>query len=205
MSGSYVAYRQLLAYIDELHAGISQLAVAIEKEMQSHRYEPISNARNRGYWYLSANIDRPHGWRMKMVTRFLVPAGGAATDHSLLYQVLIDSESAFDFPTILCARLEHRRMSEARIYRHVWRSDAIATLHRKESMWTGFAEENGWCVAVPAYKSPIKRIKGYILNLLEVDSLQRVSERIVEPLVRSGDAGWRLTVEHLVFPGLRSQ
>jgi hypothetical protein len=204
-----IAYGQLLAYIDDLNAGVSALALTIEKQMRDCRYKPIERAGSQVYWYLNSRIDRPNGWRLKMVTRLLTPDNciddAFRTDHSLLYQILIDSQSAFDFPTILCARLEHPDMSGSEIYSAIWNSDLFAALHCESSSWTCFSEENGWCLAKPAIKSPLKSIKGYILNLVDITSARDVTERIVEPLLRSGDPGYRLCVEHLPFPGLASR
>jgi hypothetical protein len=203
VSAERLAYRQLLAYIDKLNESVSQLAVAIERKMKEHGYVPISNAEKKGFWSLRSDIDTPRAWRLKMLTRMLVPAGCTLTDHSLLYQILIDSTSAFDFPTILCARVEHPSMTPAEVFGpHVWMSGRIVTLQHKTPTWTNIAEENGWCVAEPAYRSRIKRVKGYILNLFDVTTLQLVSEKIVEPLLHSGDDDWPLTVEHLPFGGL---
>jgi hypothetical protein len=202
-----IAYRQLLAYIDDLNAGVSALALTIEKQMRDCRYKPIEKAGSQVYWYASSSIGKPSGWRVKMVTRLLTPencTGNAfRTDHTLLYQILMHSESAFDFPTILCARVEHSDMSGSEIYA-IWNSDLFADLHREISSWKSY-EENGWCLAKPAIGSPIKRIRGYILNLVDITSARQVTERIVDPLLRSGDPGYQLRVEHLPFPGLQSR
>lgn len=201
MENHPIAYRQLLSYVDELNESIGSLAMAIEKQMKNRRYTPIARVGRQCYWQITSAVDRPTGWRLKSVTRFLVPAECNSTDHCLMYQVLIDSESAFDFPTILCARVEHPAFSEEQIYLEVWRSDEFATLHAARCNWNSLGEENGWFLAKPAYKTPVTRTKGFLLSLLDVNSVSLVSEKIVEPLIHSGDPGWRLGIGQLPVPG----
>lgn len=201
------AFKQIIGYVDQFNRDVGRLAQAIEELMDDRGYGSLAAAGRKACWFVSSAIDRPTRWRMRHVARMLIPLGAKKTTHSLVYLILLETKSAFDFPTIICGRLQHAALTDHEIYSKVFSTALIKSLTYKRSSWRSFQEEGGWGVAEPSEApSGSLQIQGYILNVFDIDTRQKVFDNIVRPLTEDvPDLDSVLTVNKYRFPELERQ
>lgn len=175
-------YKQIIEYMDNLHRDIGQLVILIERLMEESGYGPVPSAGNRACWYLSSHYAYSDRWRVPHLSRFYILEGQKKSDHALFYLILLNSDSTFPFPVMLCARAAHPPLTEKEIYSNVWHSENLAGLAAASAQWALQGEEQGWFVAEPTYKSAINRLYGYFLNLFDLADRQHVIDNIILPL-----------------------
>lgn len=200
-------YKQIISFIDELNESMSLMAVSIDKHMNEKNFVPHQSAGEQINWKISHKISRPKGWRLSYLSRLFVPKGQQSenSENSILYQIILETKSSFPFPCILCAKIEHEPSDSGVVYNKVWNISRLNDLSKKDPAWKYFRKENGWCVAKPSFRSPIKFVKGYFLNLFDIDEPQKVYDNIVVPLTSFEadlDLDKTLTVKMYDFPGL---
>jgi hypothetical protein len=175
-------YKQIIEYMDNLHRDIGQLVILIERLMEENGYMSLPSAGNRACWYLSSHYATPDKWRVPHLSRFYIPEGREESDHTLLYLILLNSDSTFPFPVVLSARVSHPLLAEKEIYSNVWHSENLAALAAPSTLWTAHGEKEGWFGAEPTFKSAIERLHGYFLNLFDLVDRQHVIDNIIIPL-----------------------
>jgi len=199
-------YKRIIGYVDELNQDIGQLVAFVEQEMDERRYESLPSAGGRISWSLSSAINRSTAWRLSNAIRFFIPRKVTKSEHSVFYLIHLETKSAFDFPPVLCCRVAHEALTESEIYqaRNVFNTALLATLVYRRSQWKSLRLENGWCIAEPNSQSAVQELRGYILNLFDIDSRQRALENIVIPLTSGDDLDLdaALTVHKYLFPEL---
>lgn len=200
-------YKQIIGFMDDLYNNIGLLAVAVEKHMKEKNFIPLKDARERISWNISPNINKPNGWRLSYLSRLYIHKddGPDRYENSILYQIILETMSYFPFPCILCVKIKHEPSTSSEIYNDVWRTRSFNALSQKNGEWQSFKKENEWCIAKHSRKSPIKWIKGYFLNLCDIDELKKAYDNIVVPLTSrkaSFDLIKTLTVKKYDFPGL---
>jgi len=175
-------YKQIIEYMDNLHRDIGQLVILIERLMEESGYMSVPSAGNRACWYLSSHYASSDKWRVPHLSRFYIPEAQEISDHALLYLILLNSDSTFQFPVVLCARVSHPPLTEKEIYSRVWHAENLTALAAPSSLWMAHGEKEGWSVAEPTFKSAINRLHGYFLNLFDIADRQHVIDNIVLPL-----------------------
>ena len=198
------AFKQIIGYVDELNQDVGQVALLIEREMADQDYVSLPAVGRRACWFVSSAIHRPTRWRLRHVVRYLIRKDTQKVDHTLFYMILLEVKSGFDFPAVICGRLEHPPFTDSEIHSNVISSGLIKSLTYPKSRWTGFRDDKGWGIARPAdEKSPIKQVRGYILNLFDIDQRLKVMDNIVRPLTEDWadmDLDSVLTVRKYMFP-----
>ena len=117
-------FKEIAAYFDQLHRDIRQLMVLVEKLMGDAGYVSLPAAGNRASWRITSHLDRPDGWRAPLLTRCYVPdSEGDSFTESLLFLILLEADTAFDFPPVICARMIHPPLTEREIYYNVFLTD----------------------------------------------------------------------------------
>lgn len=200
-------YKQIIGFIDELNESMSLLAVSIDKHMIEKNFIPHKSAGEQISWKISHKINRPKGWRLSYLTRLFVPTDQSndTSEDSILYQIILETISYFPFPCILCAKMKHEPSDANVVFNKVWNTSGLNALSKKDSEWKSFRKEDGWCIAEPSFSSPIKCVKGYFLNLFDIDEPQKVYDNIIFPLTSDADSIYLskvLTVQKYDFPGL---
>lgn len=178
----WTAYKQIIGYFEQLNGDIGQLAVLIERLMEEEDFESLPSAGTRSSYGLTSNYSRSDYWWVRYITRCFVPREEEQYAWSVFYLINLTSESAFDFPAVVCGRMEHDFLSESQIYNRAYLVSPLRALTHKNEGWTALADEGGFSVAEPTFKTPTRRVKGYILNLFELSDRQKVMENIIKPL-----------------------
>jgi hypothetical protein len=181
-------FKEIAAYFDQLHRDIRQLLAVTEKLMGDAGYSSLPSAGNRATWRITSHIDRPEYWRAPFLTRCYVPDGeDGIFSESLLFVVVLETDTLFDFPPVICARVAHPALGERDIYNQVfYAADYFKTLVTSRPAWHHFRQEQGWIVAEPTFKTPISTIQAYVLNLFTLSDQQKVVENIILPLTAGG-------------------
>lgn len=188
-------FKQIAAYMDQLHRDIGQLMILTEKLMGDAGYISLPSAGNRATWRLSSHFEYPNKWRVLYLARCYIPDDEEETfTESYLFLIVLRADTQFDFPPVICARITHPPLTEGKIYNHVFLPDRFKTLATSRSDWHDFNEEAGWIVAEPTFKTPLTKISTYILNLFEISDQQKVLDNIVKPLVEGGALTEMLTL-----------
>ena len=104
-------------------------------------------------------------------------------DRSILTLVRLETESDFDLPTVLCGMLYHdplafEEMNDWKFYSN----DRFKTLSNANGEWKDIEKVGKWYSAKPGDRTKIKEIRGYLLNVFDLDSFDKVKENIVLPL-----------------------
>lgn len=193
--------------MDDLYNSIGLLAVAIEKHMKEKNFIPLKTAKDQINWKISHNINKPSGWRLSYLTRLYTHKedGPNKYENSILYQIILETTSYFPFPCILCVKIKHKPSTSSEIYNDVWRARSFNALSQKNGEWHSFKKEKDWCIAKHSRRSPIEWVKGYFLNLCDIDEPKKAYDNIVVPLTStktSFDLSKTLTVKKYNFPGL---
>ncbi len=200
-------YKQIIGFMDDLYNSIGLLAVAVEKHMKEKNFIPLKNAKDRINWKISHNINKPNGWRLSYLSRLYTHKehGPDKYENSILYQIILETMSYFPFPCILCVKTKHKPSTSSEIYNDVWRIRSFNALSQKNGDWHSFKKETEWCIAEPSFGPPIKWVKGYFLNLFDINEPQKVYDNIILPLTSDTDSidlSKVLTVKKYDFPGL---
>lgn len=180
-------FPKVLDYIDQFHQDVGQLAVLIERFLDAAGYEYLPSATN-SVGNVSSHFEKPKRWRMRHVYRYYVPIGTERPDVSVLFIVYLGTTSPFDFPPLFCARLSHEPLAESDIHQQIYKHTNFTPLIRGRSKWGNFREENGWSVAEPDFDIPVWKIKGYILNIFDLKTRDRVLENVITPLSSDNSA-----------------
>ena len=61
-------------------------------------------------------------------------------------------------------------------------NDRFKTLNNSNGEWKDIEEVRKWYSAKPGYRTKIKEIRGYLLNVFDLDSADAVKKNIVLPL-----------------------
>jgi hypothetical protein len=137
--------------------------------------------------------------------RLYAPADVQTTTFSLFYLVQLDTDSVFDFPTVVCGRVTHAslrteelRGNTARAYKN----DLLSLTH-SQPRWQQLRRENGWSVAEePEVETSLQDVQGYILNLFDMVDRQLVIDNISLPLANpENNLDEMLTVDKYPFGG----
>ena len=200
--------QEVFAYIDQLHADIQSLLTEIERQMKERSFVSLPKARDQIFWSTSDDYDRSSHWRVRRANRFFVREEDLerATEHSVFYGVVLEPHIEFEFIPFLVGRVIHPPLAESKIYTtdEVWNSGELDALTGSTPKWRDFSEEKGWCAAIPDYKSSIKVLRGYILDLFDLDSPETVERNIIEPLCSEAlpDLDKLLSIEPHRFPAM---
>ena len=193
-------FKQIVDYVDHLHRDIGQMVLVIEQSMSEYGYEsPMGGRASRE---ISSHYARPDGWRIPYVYRLYIPVDRDRTTSSVFFLVLLESDSAFDFPPVICARVTHPPFNRDEVSSHVLWGIYIRSLARRNANWSRFHEANGWIVAEdPKHDTLVGSVQGYILNLFDMVDRQRVIDNIVRPLTNTEhNLDEMLTVNKYAFP-----
>ena len=181
-------FKQIMSYVDQLHSDIGQLTLLIERLMEESDLESLPRAGSKAYYGgLTTNFSRPKGWRVTYLSRCYVPVDEDNYEWSVFYCIYLSADTVFDFPPIICGRMDHESLSETQIYNRVFLTDPITSLIRKKSSWKGIRHERGWTLAQPDFDTPTKQVKGYVLNLFDMTGRQQVIDNILKPLTTFED------------------
>jgi hypothetical protein len=198
MSDSSV-FKQIVGYVDQLNRDVGQLAIFAEAAMDERGWASLPSAGSRVCWYMSHALDKAHGWRLPDLCRFYTQADQETVDRSVFCFISLDVKTAFDFPTILCGRAEHERLTEHEIFIQVFQTARLRPLLRQRSPWRLSLQNSGWARAEPGFRSSVDHLQVYILNLFDIGTKQRVIDNIVRPLTEDAalsDLRSVLTVEN---------
>lgn len=203
-------FKQIIGYVDQLKRDVGQLVVLIERLMQERGYESLPSVGRQICWYLSHNYNSSNQWRLPHAARFFIPQGTTKTSSSVFYLILLETRSAFPFPTVICGRVRHELLTESEISSiKVFHTGRIKSLTYKRSQWGSFREERGWYVAEPtSSSSAIHELWGYILNLFDVDNAQKARDNIVTPLTEGEnklDLRQTLSLPYYAFPEMEGE
>lgn len=188
-------FKQIAAYIDQLHKDIGQLMLLIEKLMGDAGYISLPASGNRASWRITSHLERPDCWRAPYLTRCYIPEGeDEVFTESLIILIVLETETVFDFPPLICARISHPPLTEKEIYSQVFLLDHLKTLATSRPSWRYLRKEQGWLVAEPTFRTATNLIHAYILNLFEISDSQKVVDNIVTPLVEGSDLTKTLTL-----------
>lgn len=193
--------------MDELYESVSLLAISVDKYMVEKSFIPHKSAGEKINWNITPKINRPRGWRLSYLSRLFISKDkiNKLVEDSILYQIILEISSYFPFPCVLCVKIKHDPSDAGVVYSNVWNTSRMNNLSKKDAAWKSFRRENGWCVAEPSFQSPIKWVKGYFLNLFDIDEPKKVFDNIVLPLTSDEDSidlDRALTVKKYDFPGL---
>ena len=197
MSDSSV-FKQIVGYVDQLNRDVGQLAIFVEAAMGERGWVSLPSARDRISWHISYSLDRSEGWRLPYLCRFYIENNDEKVERSVFYLVSLDVKTAFEFPTILCGRAAHQKLTEREIYGQVFHTNRLRPLLRRRSAWRLSLQENGWARAEPGFKTPTDHLQVYVLNLFDMRTKQHVIDNIVRPLTEDAalsDLRSALTVE----------
>ena len=193
-------FKEIADYFDQLHRDIRQLIVFIEKLMGEDGYISLPSSGNRACWRITSHMDRPDGWRAPYLSRCYIPDSEADSfTESLLFLIVLDTDTIFDFPPIVCVRIVHPPLSEREIYNQVFQINPFKSLATSRPSWQNFRQEDGWIVAEPAFRTPITMIQAYILDLFSLSDQQKVMDYIVQPLREGGDLTGLVTLPPLPY------
>ena len=97
--------------------------------------------------------------------------------------VRLETESDFDLPTVLCGMLYHdplafEEMNDWKFYSN----DRFKILSNANGEWKDIEKVGKWYYAKPGYRTKNKEIRGYLLNVFDLDSADKVKGNIVLPL-----------------------
>lgn len=176
------AYKQIVSYIDELHRDLGHLAVFAEVAMGQKGWIPLPSAGDRVCWHMSHTVGGASGWRLPYLCRFFSRQGHEKVDHSVFYLVSLETETALEFPAVLCGRTAHPMLTESEIYNQVFQTHRLRPLLRKNSTWSLSGRESGWTCAEPTFRTPVTHLLIYILNLFDISTKQHVMDNIIRPL-----------------------
>ena len=172
--------------------------------MAEEEYISLHLAGNKSNYSISSHYMSPESWRAPYVTRMFVHEDEDQPKRTLFYLVLLESDSAFDFPAVICGTYEIEPMTENKIYNEVYILDPIRSMAREKPRWKNLRMENGWCVGDPNSKIPVIQVHGYILNLFDLSDREKVIENILQLLTQEDGAPLELTVKKYVFPPLET-
>lgn len=180
-------FKEIAAYLDQLHRDIGQLMAFVEKCMGDAGYVSLPSSGNRASWRISSHFERPGGWRAPYLTRCYVPDSEDETfTESLLFLIVLETETILDFPAVICARMSHPPLTEKVIYNQVFLLDYLKTVVTSRPTWQNIRQEEGWIVAEPTFRTPMTMIRAYILNLFSLSDQQKVMDNIIRPLTEEG-------------------
>lgn len=180
-------FKEIAAYLDQLHRDIGQLMAFVEKCMGDAGYVSLSSSGNRASWRITSHFGRPDGWRAPYLTRcYVVDGEDENFSESLIFLIVLETDTIFDFPTVICARMSHPPLTEKVIYSQVFLLDYLKTLVTSHPTWQNIRQEEGWIVAEPTFRTAITTIRAYILNLFSLSDQQRVMDNIIRPLTEEG-------------------
>mgnify|MGYP000730495092 CR=1 FL=1 len=173
------AYKQIIAYMDQLHKDIGQLVLLIDQLLAKELLHPVdSNRITRG---LSSQTRKPFKWRIPYVRRVFVSNNEKQIRESIFYLIWLNQDAPFEFPTMVCGRFQHETLTEKRISDLMYKS-YLTSLTTGGSKWRYSQDENGWNVATPTFDSRIQEFQGYILNLFDISDRQVVAQNVIQPL-----------------------
>lgn len=188
-------FKQIAAYFDQLHKDIGQLMLLIEKLMGEAGYASLPSSGNRASWRITSHLERPEGWRAPYLTRCYVLEGeDEVFTESLIILIVLETDTIYDFPPLICARISHSSLTEKEIYNQVFLLEYLKTLATSRPSWRYLRKEQGWLVAEPTFRTPTNLIYAYILNLFEISDSQKVVDNIITPLLEGGDLTKTLTL-----------
>ncbi|MCI0397907.1 MAG: hypothetical protein L0332_11755 [Chloroflexi bacterium] len=198
-------FKQIIGYLDRFHRDVGQLVVLVEQLMEEEGFVSLPSAGNRASWNLSSHYARPDAWRIRHIARVYMEEKGDTFEYCLFYLILLETQSEFDFPVIICGRIHHPPLKENQIYNQVYLTEHLRSLAQNRPSWQSFRLENGWTVAEPTFKTPSTRIAFYILNLFDLNDRQRVVDNIIRPLTQGVNLDETLTVSKHLVPALREE
>ena len=200
--------QEVFEYIDQLHVDIQSLLIEIERQMNERAFVPLPKARNQIFRNISTDYNQSSRWRMRYAHRFFLRERDleSEAEHSVFYGIVLEPHTEFQFIPFLVGRVIHPPLTESKICTtdEVWNSGELNALTGSTPKWRDFSEEKGWCAAIPDYKSSIKILRGYILDLFELDSPETVQQSIIEPLCSEAlpDLDALLTITKHKFPAM---
>jgi hypothetical protein len=190
-----------MTYVDQFHKDIGALVVLIEQLMLDKGFVSLPSAGNRASWGMSSHIERPDAWRLPNLSRLFMPEDAETFDRTLFYFINLETNTAFDFPAVICGRLIHPPLTESEVYLGVYNTQGLKSLAQKRPSWQQFRVEGGWTIAEPAYKSRATQVQTYLLNLFDLQNQAAVMGNIVTPLTTEVDLDQVLTVTRYPVPG----
>jgi hypothetical protein len=194
-------HNRIMTYVDQFHKDIGALVVLIEQLMLDQGYVSLPSAGNRASSGLSSHIERPDAWRLPNLFRLFMPEGAEGFSQTLFYFINLETNSAFDFPAVICGRLRHPPLTESEVYLGVYNTGGFKSLAQKRPSWQQFKIERGWTMTEPAYKSRATQAQVYLLNLFDLQNQTAVLENIVTPLTSEVDLDDALTIRRYPVPG----
>ena len=121
---------------------------------------------------------------------FYIPANAEEpVDQSILTLVRVEAGSYFDFPPVLCGIFYHdpltfgckracKEMNDWKFYSN----DKFKNLSNANGEWKDIEKVRKWCTTKSGYRTKIKEIRGYLLNVFDLASADAVKKNIVFPL-----------------------
>jgi hypothetical protein len=189
-------FKQILRYVDDFHKDVGRMIVLIERLMEEQGYVPIPSAGNRAAWGMTSHYTQSSKWRVTNLSRFYTTADEEIFNLSLAYFINLAGDTQYPFPTMLCAQIAHSPLPEKDIYYKVWKTERLASLTERKSMWRHVSEEKGWSIVEPVGEMPIQYLRGYLLNIFDLVDRQHVIDNIIRPLtVGEADLDELLTIQ----------
>ena len=202
-AGKTSTFKQVMAYVDQLYEDVGKMAQLIEQLMEEEGF--TTELGSRGSWALTNSYTQPTRWRLPYLFRLYVPVDVQSTTFSLFYLVQLGTESAFDFPTVVCGRASHLSLPTEDLRSQTARSfkNDLLTLTYSQPQWQQVGQENGWSIAAdPESSTPLNSVQGYILNLFDIVDRRRVVDNISKPLTNpDNNLDQMLTVRNYPFGG----
>jgi len=121
---------------------------------------------------------------MKNLSRIYVPKDKSEPiDKSILFLITLEGTSDLKFPSVLCGILYHEPLTYEEM--NDWKfysADRFKTLSNVKGEWKEIQKIKAWYSAKPGYKTKINEIRGYLLNVFDLDSDKKVKDNIIFPL-----------------------
>ena len=182
-AGQASTFKQIVAYVDQLHEDIGKMAILIEQLMEEEGF--TSELGSRGSWALTNSYNQPTRWRLPYLYRLFVPADMQTTTSSLFYLVQLETKSVFDFPTIVCGQITHPALPTEDFRGQTARAfkNNLLLLTSSQPRWQQLRQKNGWSIAEdPEFETSLQKVQGFILNLFDMVDRQLVIDNISRPL-----------------------
>lgn len=173
---------EILRYMDAFHADVSQLVVLAEQLLDEQGFEALPKAGNRASGNLTTHYRVPTHWRIRYVYRYFIPKEVKRPETSLFILIYLGLVNTFTYPPVLCAKLHHAPLSANSIYDKVYSRSKLRSLFSSSANWHEGRWVDGWSLAKPNFDSPVEEIRGYLLNLFDLQNRELVVENVVKPL-----------------------
>ena len=176
-------FTEVVGYFERFHKDVSQLAILIERLLDDEGYKSLPDIGNSAGRGLASHYRRPSRWRMRYICRYYTASEGDLLERSIFFLIYLGGGGQFEFPPILCGVVKHEPLNARRIYKKIYRQTTFRSLITDKTKWSGWTEP-GWSIAKPTWDLQIGQLKGYILNLFELNNRDLVIDNVIKPLTQ---------------------